>query len=324
MEWARFNLRVWTEESAKFRLLSPDDRRLAAALYLHASANGFIVDTPLAIAAAAWEDDTNRSAEIREKLRSFGFALDNGRWFEKNALAVYDQARHRSLVNAQNRKGKAGSARPSDPATDVEGSSKDPSRIPSPSPSVEDAVIEEQDQVTQVVVEEKVSTYKGGEQMALAVIEPVVEAVVVEKPRVAPPMREQAVRHIARRFMLARSLRLWGKQDREPSEGSLRSIARRIDERLRDGFEADFLVALPVLVEDASLRDGARLIDVMLKRDPEVLLRTDNAQGGKCHARRIEGNLDDLVLVQRQVDILNAVDAWEWARTRIKVREGVC
>lgn len=299
MEWARFNLRIWREESDKFRRLSPDDRRLAAALYLHASAEGFIVDTPLALALAAWEDDTARAAEIREKLPSFGFECREGKWFEENALKVYDKARSRSLVNRAN--GSAGGtakAKTNAVANATANALASASPSPSPSPSFSSY---EKDTVQEKQKEQ--GTVAAPRQLSLVPADPEPEAI-------ASPKEVEAAK-LAESFLAARHMRLhgWkpGEPPKRPSPGMLRDVTERMRVLIREGFEPALLASLPVLVAEEAL-------DFMLRKDALVLLRTDNQQGGKCHARRYEGQLAGLTLNRRQVAILRNIGTADYVK----------
>ena len=80
-------------------------------------------------------------------------------------------------------------------------------------------------------------------------------------------------------------------------------------------FPPELLVSLPVFVEDGTFADGTDRVTAMLK-DPEILLREDNAQGGKLHARRIESTLDGRFVNVTRVQILEALCTWEWAQSQ--------
>lgn len=304
MEWARFNLRVWREESDKFRLLSPDDRRLAAALYLVASAEGSIVDSPMALCLAAWENDTTRFDEIRSKMPAFGFVLAEGKWAEKNALTVYNRARHISLTNAESGS-KGGKAKAE--ANAVADATANALAVTSPSLSVSTR----EEPSSSSVVEEPI-TYREGEQMALAVFEPVIEAEVL-KP--ATPRVNKGF-DLARLYLRARFERLRRDDSPyiEPPKGTIGKVGSMIDRALKADKDAQLLVSLPALVESDK-------IDAMLA-NPFTLLEDGSkpriAQGGHTvaatdHAAVIGAKLQGLVIGQRQADILRLVGALEWA-----------
>lgn len=289
--WARFNLTVWLDTSETFRRLQPDDRRLAGALFLWNSARGPIPDIPLSLARAAWEDDTSRVPEIRSKMASFGFELEDGKWSNANAMKAWRSARGISEKRAV--AGAAGGAA-TRAARVAEGVAEQlpeqllqqtPLTLISPSPSSSPSV---------VVVEEQGSLF-----------EPIL-----------PPSREAKRREIVETFLIARHMRLHGTTGnrRAPSAGMVEEGVAKLKPLLDKGFERDLIVSLPALVEDRNLPDGTPLVDAMLKRDPFVLLRVDNAQGGKCHALRYEAALNGMFLNDRQAAILRNLGTLDYVK----------
>lgn len=147
--------------------------------------------------------------------------------------------------------------------------------------------------------------------------------VVIEERRgqltlvpVEPRSQETKAREITERYLGARHMRLHGTvgNRKPPSRGMLASVTARVMKLLREGYEPDLLVSLPALVDDGTMPDGrTTVVDAMLK-DPEILLRTDNAQGGKCHARRYEAKLNGQELSDRQVAILRNIGTLDYVK----------
>jgi hypothetical protein len=161
--------------------------------------------------------------------------------------------------------------------------------------------------------DEKVPQNLQQGQLSLACVEggfktpgPIIEAEAVRVQPVAAPQKAQATVELARRYLHCRHLRLHGDAvSFRPSAGMLSQIATRMAARLKDGFEADLLVTLPALVDDEA---------VFMLKDPEILLRTDNPQGGKCHARKIEAALPSLQLGQRQIAIIRNIGTLDYIK----------
>jgi len=288
LEWARFNLKVWLEVSDTYRRLKPDDRRLAVALFLWQSARGPIADVPLDLARAAQDDDTSRVEWIREVLSASKFKLVEGRWFNDKAMELYDAARAVSvkLSNA----GKKG----------MKSRWGKPRAITTP--------------ITEVITPSSTSLSTSPSASA------VVEQVSLFEP-ILPPAGSRLAREAAVRFLSARHMRLHGfdpsRSPAAPSRGMLDDATKRIELLVKQGFPVELLVSLPALVGDEMMPDGRTpAYEAMLKRDPFVLLRVDNAQGGKCHARRYEGQIEGMFLSTRQVAILRNLGTYEYVKSR--------
>lgn len=126
-KWAKFDLRRWLF-SETYRRLSPEERRLAQVLYVHASAEGPIRDRDLDLAAAAHEDDTAHADWIRGVLAKAGFRLTAGNWRHDVSDAYYETATRVSraghiagLASARARaKRRSQNAEPSSVGTTVE------------------------------------------------------------------------------------------------------------------------------------------------------------------------------------------------------------
>ena len=133
---------------------------------------------------------------------------------------------------------------------------------------------------------------------------------------VAPRTQEAKAREIAEAYLVTRHMRLHGTDAtrKTPSRGMVASLTTRMMKLLREGYEPALLVSLPALVDEGTMPDGrTSVVDAMLK-DPEILLRTDNAQGGKCHARRYEAKLNGQELSDRQVAILRNIGTLDYVK----------
>jgi hypothetical protein len=310
-EWARFNLRVWREESETFRHLSPDDRRLAGALYMACSAEGPIPDVPLAIAAAAWEDDTARVPEIREKMPSFAFRLVGGMWVNSNSMKLYDKARSTSLRRAE--AGAKGGA--SANAQAIASASTSPS--PSYSPSVVEEAKEALVTVQEPTVLQKPSSLrtvgKVGRQESLVLFEPPIEAEVI---RPVKPRRNTAF-DLALLYFRARFERL-KKTDEpyiQPPDATIGKAAVMIQRALDQGKEPMLLTSLPALIEKDEYV-GSNPYSLLEDGESRRTAKEGHTLAATDHAAVIGAKLQGLVITQRQASILDLIGTLEWAKSR--------
>lgn len=321
--WAQFNLTVWLDTSETFRRLGPDDRRLAATLFLWNSARGPIPDIPIALARAAWEDDTARVAEIRGKLPSFGFQLEDGKWSNPTAMKQWMKARGLSEKRAEAGAAGGNATAAARASVAAEGAAEvaaggavaiagaNAVATPSPSHSLSPSQSLLVDQVVRVDVnKDKSITYKWEAQADLF----------------EPTKTPDRARGVTERYITARAMRKWGIAGKRAgilSAGAQEKIRARIERRLAEGFPWELIVCLPVALPDKSL---------FMLDDAETLLRDGSkprttregfTAGATDHLAKLDSGLSEVVFDKNQRAILRNVGIYEYVKGRgAKASEG--
>jgi hypothetical protein len=284
-EWAKFDIERW-RGSSRYRSLSWQARLISTSLFVWQSQKGPILDEDGELSVAAQGAPCGEVRAILERMSDF--QLVDGVWIHPVAMAYYEDAVRQ--IDARRRGGLKRQSQRESEQDSCKDTSQDSCKESSPLPS---GVVVVNDEGSSITVPSKVV---GEERKELTLVP------------VAPRKSEDKARELAEAYLAARHMRLHGTEGnrKAPSRGMLASVTSRMIARLREGYEPELLVSLPVLVADEA-------VAFMLK-DPEILLRTDNPQGGKCHARRYEAGLNGQELGDRQVAILRNIGTLDYVK----------
>lgn len=299
--FAIFDNERWTGSDTYLKTTG-EERRLLAPFFLWQSQNGPIPDDAFVLYRIAWADEREAGPEFLARVRatlSKAFTLRSREWWNKTAIAAW--SKHHDKAQKRIEKAvKAGLA-----------SARARAERAQAEPGVElrvEPVVEQRVQLPSTSTSTSTSAVVDKQESQVSLFEPI-----------EPPKGDARAREIVEAFLVARHMRLHGTTGnrRAPSEGMIQEGARKVKALLALGYERELIVSLPALVEDKTVPNGGNLLDMMLRGEPFVLLKTENKNpDSKCHARRYEAALNGQFLSDRQVAILRNLGTYEYVRSR--------